>query len=174
MSLENINTPTYNMTNNKPYCYIFDLDNTLVDMNGRSPYDNNLSGDTPILSVLQIINMIDIWCDDSWPFDIHSSQRSIEIILLSWRKKLDFEKATRNWLDFNWFKRESGSNYIAYDRLILNDTDPCVSWPVFKAGKLIQLKEEYNILWVFDDDEKVMDICKLLWIPSFQFSLNTK
>lgn len=27
-------------------CYIFDLDNTLVNMNGRSPYDNDLSGDT--------------------------------------------------------------------------------------------------------------------------------
>lgn len=138
------------MSFTKQPCYIFDLDNTLVNMNGRSPYDNDLSGDTENIPAT---------------FLFRNLNSDLDLIILSWRKESSFLVPTKEWL---------ADHDLHYDLIELNDTNPCLPGPLFKYQKLKELMIQYDILWVFDDDQNVIDICKQLWIPSFHFSINTK
>ena len=141
----------------KPKAYIFDLDNTLSHPVNRWPYAS-CQEDEIIPWTMKVLQSILFW------EIMEASDDLIQVIILTGRKKSEYEQDTKDWLDKQnlWF----------YVTLIMNDTSPCVSWDVFKKAKLQELIEKYNILWVFDDDPLVADACKELWIPSFLFSHN--
>lgn len=143
----------------KQSCYIFDLDHTLCHPVNRWPY-SSCAEDEAIPSVKLIAEFIAYRNSDKYR---QYMKTRVHIIILSWRKEWDHKFETIKWLD---------ENKIIYEEIHLNNSNPCTKAEVFKREKLIELQEKYNILWVFDDDPLVAEICKELKIPNFLFSYN--
>lgn len=143
----------------KPSCFVFDIDHTISEPINRWPY-GSCTEDAIIPTMKVILDMIAYRnCDKYRQY----MKTRIHIIILSGRKEKDHKHETIRWLD---------DNKIIYEEIYLNPTDPCTTSYKFKSDKLKEIKERYNILWVFDDDSDVAIACKDLGIPSFLFSCN--
>ena len=77
------------------------------------------------------------------------------IIILTWRKSKEYRRDTLDWLN---------SNYILYDRLYMQEWSIASPGHIFKKEILQQLKKEYYIVNVYDDDLQVGNICEELGI----------
>jgi len=83
------------------------------------------------------------------------------VIVLTWRKRRDHEKSTKDWLNMN----------LLYDKLIMQEGWVAEKNHVYKEKELIKLQEEYEIVAMFDDNENLIPVCKRLWIPLFHVNL---
>ena len=50
----------------------------------------------------------------------------------------------------------------------LSDVRIIVAWHIFKQEVLNKLKDEFDIVWVYDDDLEVWRVCEDLWIKFFK------
>ena len=79
----------------------------------------------------------------------------VRIIILTWRKSDHNRITTQLWLNHN---------HIMYDRLYMQEGSTAVAGHLFKKEVLNKLKDEFDIVWVYDDDIEVWRVCKELWI----------
>ncbi len=128
----------------KPSCYIFDIDGTLAKLNGRSPYDySKVIEDLPREKV---INMVDIL---QWEYDI---------IICSWRPD-SCKEDTELWLR---------TNKIKYHWLYLRKTWDKRSDVIVKTEMLQDIIKIYNIEWIFEDRDRVVEMWRSHWYQCYQ------
>ncbi len=140
--------PTYiPYDENLPDCIILDIDGTLAHMNGkRTPYDySKVYMDDANEHLIEIIDRIKYaWCGWHWcEYDkVHS-------IIVSWRKD-ECEQETTEWLFWH---------NINHDELYMRKTwdnreDSIVKQEIYDE----HIKGKYNVLAVFDDRNRVVDM----------------
>ncbi len=125
--------------------YIFDIDWTLAKMNWRSPYDySKVIEDRKNKPVIQMLSII---------------SEKYKIILCSWRPD-SCKKETEDWLKINW---------IEYNELHMRKTwdirnDSVIKQEIYNN----EIFPIYEILWVFDDRDRVVKMWRDLWLCCFQ------
>lgn len=130
----------------KQNCYVFDVDGTLAKMNGRSPYDYSLvHTDTVNHNVAMIARLL--------------AQSGLPIIILSGRTD-DCKFETLKWLY---------ENNIPHDAIYMRKTgdnrnDAIVKKELYEDN----LKEKYNVLAIFDDRNRVVDMWRALGLTCLQ------
>lgn len=129
-----------------PEAVIVDIDWTLAFMDWkRSPYDyEKVGGDRFNVYLDRLLDPL---------------RESHKIIIVSWRKDDCFEETVK-WLEDNRFD---------YDEIYMRKTgddrnDAIVKEEIFDKN----IKDEYNILAVFDDRNRVVDKWRELWLPTYQ------
>lgn len=128
-----------------PATYIFDIDGTLSHGDHRGPYDLHLvQGDTVDASVAHILEAL------QWDHDI---------IIVSGREATCREQ-TINWLD---------DNNIAYDALFMRQLgdsrpDTVVKLEIFDK----HIRDNYNVIGVFDDRNSVVNMWRSIGLKCFQ------
>lgn len=128
-----------------PTCYLVDIDGTVALMDGRSPYDMSaVSTDRPNRAVIDVIR--------------HLSQHH-EVVFLSGRTS-DAREATEEWLAEHvppyagLYMRASGDNRKDF---------------IVKAELFDQhVRDQWNVLAVFDDRKQVVDMWRSIGLPVFQ------
>lgn len=133
----------------KKDCYIFDIDGTLAKMDGRSPYDySKVHTDKQNESIVRIFQSLrNNNCD------------SCDYIIVSGRTD-DCKDVTIKWLT---------DNKIYFDDILMRkagDTrnDSIVKKEIFDNN----LKDKYNVLAVFDDRNRVVDMWRSLGLTCLQ------
>lgn len=134
----------YNKT--LPDAYIFDIDGTLAIMNGRSPYDyTRVSEDLLNEHVAIILDTL--------------KKAGNQIIICSGRN-IDCIDETMNWL--NEFD-------IPYDALLMRKSDDRRKDSIVKREiYMSNIKDNYNVLGVFDDRNQVVELWRDLGLTCFQ------
>jgi len=133
-------------SDNKQNCYVFDVDGTLAKMNGRSPYDYSLvHTDTVNHNVAMIARLL--------------AQSGLPIIIVSGRTD-DCKFETAKWLY---------DNSIPHDKIFMRKTgdnrnDAIVKREIYEK----ELKDKYNILAIFDDRNRVVDMWRSLGLTCLQ------
>jgi predicted kinase len=133
-------------SNDKQNCYIFDIDGTLALMNGRSPYDySKVLTDLPNHNITSIARLL--------------AQSGLPIILVSGREDscaLDTMK---------WLEKFS----IPYDYLYMRRTgDSRNDTEIKKEIYELNIKDNFNVLAVFDDRNRVVDMWRSLGLTTLQ------
>ncbi|HNG96928.1 MAG TPA: NIF family HAD-type phosphatase [Candidatus Absconditabacterales bacterium] len=126
-------------------CVIFDLDGTLCEL-GDSPNPYNHEGTETI--------RVDIYKELMKVVDKHY----IDIIILTGRKRNEYGEITERWLS---------ENDIPYNLLIMQEGNTAEKNEIYKEKELIKLKENYNIIMMYDDNPKVGEVCEKLGIPFY-------
>lgn len=130
----------------KQNCYVFDIDGTLAKMNGRSPYDyTKVNTDVPNHNITMIARIL--------------TNIGIQLILVSGRED-SCRIQTEIWL---------ANNNIQYSKLFMRKTgddrnDAIIKREIYEN----ELKNNYNILAVFDDRNRVVDMWRSLGITCLQ------
>lgn len=133
-------------SDNKQNCYIFDIDGTLAIMNGRSTYDySKVHTDLPNHNIIMIARLL--------------SQSLLPIIIVSGRTD-DCKFETAKWLY---------DNAIPHDKIFMrkagdNRNDAIVKREIYEN----EIKEKYNVLAVFDDRNRVVDMWRSLGLTCLQ------
>lgn len=133
-------------SNDKQNAYIFDIDGTLALMNGRSPYDyTKVHTDIPNHNITMIARTL--------------AASGLPIIIVSGRK--DMCKAeTEEWLK---------ANHIPYNFLFMrqaedNRNDAIIKREIYEEF----IKDDFNVLAVFDDRNRVVDMWRSLGLTVCQ------
>lgn len=138
----------------KPKAIIFDLDGTLCKLSDSSnPYNHD--GEEVIVPEMRFI--LNSMTEGDYAVD------APEIIILTWRKRKDYQKVTIKWLE---------DNDIYHTKLIMQEKSQADKNHIYKREKLIELKEKYDIIALFDDNEDLIPVCKELWILMLHVHLN--
>jgi predicted kinase len=133
-------------SDDKQNCYIFDIDGTLAKMNGRSPYDySKVETDIPNHNITMIARTL--------------KASGLPIVIVSGRTD-DCKEETMQWLS---------AHSIPFDDIYMRETgdirnDAIVKKEIFDK----YLKDRYNILAVFDDRNRVVDMWRSLGITCLQ------
>ena len=131
---------------------IFDIDGTLAQMNGRSPYDYT-KVDTDILD--ESVKMM---------FDFFH-KKGIPIIFCSGRKASCYIE-TKVWLEKNLnIKIEQGTPYALFMRM---EDDNRADYIVKREIFMEKIDQLYNIIAVFDDRNQVVNMWRDLGLKVFQ------
>lgn len=139
------------MDSSLPKAIIVDIDWTIAKMEGRSPYDySRVMEDSVHEDVVSIINSFILWRA--------VLKEKIHYIIVSWRKdecKLDTIK---------WLKDKN----LGYDELHMRKADDNRKDSQVKYEILLDLKDRFNILAVFDDRDQVVKMWRQAWLRCFQ------
>lgn len=133
-------------SDNKQNCYIFDVDGTLALMNGRSAYDySKVHTDIPNYNITMIARLL--------------AQSGLPIIIVSSRTD-DCKFETAKWLY---------DNSIPHDKIFMrkigdNRNDAIVKREIYEN----EIKDKYNVLAVFDDRNRVVDMWRSLGLTCLQ------
>ena len=123
---------------------IFDIDNTILYHTNRNPFDwSDLSGDTLIQGMDHLIDMFNF-------YDYY-------VIIITGRPEL-VRPQTKEWLS---------RNGIVYDELIMKPEQYEKGF-IFKQRELVQLLENYDVKFAFDDDQKCANMYKENGVIIFQ------
>lgn len=132
----------------KPACIICDLDGTLSLMNGRNAFDQDVSKDLPNKSVIDLVLM--------------QAHMGVKIIFLSGRAGTEVCKNTTE----EWLKTHC--NVIDYTLKFRAPGD-------YRKDNIIKeelyerhVKGKYNVKFVLDDRDQVVDLWRSLGLPCFQ------
>lgn len=133
-------------SDDKQNCYIFDIDGTLAKMNGRSPYDySKVHTDIPNHNITMINRLL--------------AQSGLPIIIVSGRTD-DCLVETIQWLD---------ANAIKYNKVFMRASGDLRNDAVVKKEIYDnKIKDKYNVLAVFDDRNRVVDMWRSLGITCLQ------
>ena len=133
-------------SNDKQNAYIFDIDGTLAKMNGRSPYDyTKVSTDVPNHNITMIARTL--------------AASGLPIIVVSGREASCREE-TEKWLK---------ENSIPYSALFMREAEDKRNDAIVKREIYDNhLKDTYNILAVFDDRNRVVDMWRSLGLTTLQ------
>lgn len=143
----------YQWSESKPTCIIVDIDGTLAHMSGRSPYDyTKVSTDTVDETVREIV----------WRYakrDIQEETPDTYIIVMSGREDACKED-TIKWLE---------DNQIPYDELHMRATgdsrdDRIVKKELYETW----VKNRYNVRFVLDDRDRVVEMWRSLGLKVLQ------
>lgn len=136
----------------KPNTYIFDIDHTIAEHIGRSPYDYDSSiNDQPIYLSCDILNMI-----------INNPDNIV--ILLTGRP----ERARQ--VTIKWLEEQN----IFYHYLIMKQGNEYQKSAETKLNSIKELQKNFNIKAIFEDSQRCIDAYKELGITIFQVHLNGK
>lgn len=140
-------TPEFDVT--LPCTYIFDIDGTLAKMDGRSPYDyTKVSTDVENVNVAQLFRLI-----------ADNKVGGNKVIILSGRDS-SCRKDTEEWLERYDLK---------YDFLYMRKSGDNRNDAVVKKEFYDEyIKGKYNVLGVFDDRNRVVDLWRSLGLTCFQ------
>ncbi len=142
---------------NKPKCIVMDLDGTLYNSQERvkkhTKPDGSLDFDNLHKEILELDKL------NKWVYDIHNGtinwcnhDEDISTIVLTGRNERA-RKDTETILKKDLFD---------YSKLIMREIDDYRSAYEFKKEYLMKIKEEYDIITVFDDDLSVILMCREL------------
>ena len=125
---------------------ICDIDGTIAQMVGRSPYEEDRVGeDNPKKEVISILEQY--------------KNTPNAIILVSGRHE-DCRVATENWCR---------SHNVPYDLLLMRPTGDNRSDAIIKREIYdIYIKDKYNVLFVLDDRDRVVDVWRSLGLTCLQ------
>ena len=143
----------------KPYIFLFDVDGTLCSLYDVRPKAYT-SDEEPIMANVLLLKSLynTIWDEN----DLH-------IWILTARKKSFHYESTLNFLK----KHISPLIHLSSSFHIFMEEDSLARTNhVFKKDKLKTLQESYTILWLIDDNENLVDVCKELNIPFYLFNEN--
>lgn len=127
-------------------CYIFDIDGTLAKMDGRSPYDyTKVDTDIPNRDVVGLYKFL--------------SHGNVELVIVSGRESSCFFE-TSNWL------RKNGISYTALHMRSSGDhrDDRIIKKEIYEK----HIQGKYNVLGVFDDRDRVVEMWRSLGLTCFQ------
>jgi len=148
MTLEPVTYPEpYSGTPGKPKAFMFDLDGTTYHMNNkRGPYDHNVDVDDPDEVIIELINAI-------------TTVTGWHPIAMSGRKEATREK-TEACLE---------RDYVMYDALFMradddNRADNLVKGDLFDEN----VRENYDVQFVFDDRDQVVETWRRIGIKCLQ------
>lgn len=129
----------------KQNAYIFDIDGTLAKMNGRSPYDySKVMTDVPNHSITMISRIL---------------STTLPIIIVSGRTD-DCREDTERWLQ---------ENGVQYDFLYMRKAGDSRNDAIVKREIYDEyIKDKYNVLAVFDDRNRVVDMWRSLGLTCCQ------
>lgn len=133
-------------SDDKQNCYIFDIDGTLAKMVDRNPYDyTKVHSDIPNHNIAMLARIL--------------SQSGLPIIVISGRTD-DCIHETEEWLH---------NNFIPYQDILMRKTgdmrsDAIVKREIYER----ELKDKYNILAVFDDRDRVVQMWRSLGLTCCQ------
>lgn len=131
---------------NLPNCVIFDIDGTLAHKGNRNPYDwSKVGEDTVDKAVSNLYNLI--------------SNVQKNTIICTGRDGI-CEKETKKWINLNllWHPQEFH---------IRNQGDQRPDW-VVKREMWEDISTRYNILYMVDDRNQVVDYARSLGLKVFQ------
>lgn len=129
----------------KSKAIIFDLDGTLCELwDSANPYNHD--GEEYLIPNMRYI------------LESFSSYKDT-IIILTWRKRKEYERVTVEWLM---------DNDVTYDYLIMQEWSTAEKNHIYKEKELVKLQERYNIVAIFDDNPDLIPVCKRLWILLLQ------
>lgn len=130
----------------KPKAVIFDLDGTLCTLSDSSnPYNHDWE-EVIIPEMLKIVEAMDY---------LGVYTQNTYTIILTGRKRKEYWEITEKWLQ---------DNIVPYSELIMQEWNTARQNHTFKRDELIKLKERYDIIAVFDDNEAMKEVCKELGI----------
>ncbi len=138
--------------NDKPDAIIVDMDATLAKMNGRSPFDyTQVSYDLPNQPVIDAVNSYVFW-------------NQVELIIVSGRED-SCEEATLNWL---W---DNVDSFGAVTPIYMRKSgdyrkDYTVKMEIFDN----YIRDNYNVVAVFDDRKQVLDVWEEIGLFTFNVS----
>ena len=128
-------------------CYVFDIDGTVALMDGRSPYDwHRVGEDKPNGRVVEIARQLN---------------RNHYIIFLSGRDGI-CKPETKKWFEDNLFDIEYEGLYMRPEGD--NRPDTVVKEELYRE----YIQGKYNVLAVFDDRKKVVDMWRSLGLTCLQ------
>ena len=126
-------------------CVIFDLDWTLCELwDSPNPYNHEWTETIRVDIYKELMKIVD--------------KHYIDIIILTGRKRNEYWEITERWLS---------ENDIPYNLLIMQEWNTAEKNEIYKEKELIKLKENYNIIMMYDDNPKVWEVCEKLWIPFY-------
>lgn len=136
-----------------PYCFIFDIDGTLVHRTGRSPYDEDrVLEDLPNESITTLYSLLRSHEDVF-------GQRGYEMFIFSGRSE-DCRKDTLSWLE---------ENEIYHDGLFMRPSGDKRKDSIVKRELFDQhIKDKFNVLLIIDDRKQVVDAWRSLGITVLQ------
>lgn len=127
---------------------ICDIDGTIAQMDGRSPYDEaKVKTDIPVRPIIEILNTF------------KKQKVSFEVILLSGRHD-SCRADTEAWLQ---------ENRVNYDHLFMRKSDD--NRPDYIVKKELfqeNIENKYNVLFVLDDRNQVVDLWRSLGLRCLQ------
>lgn len=133
------------MDKSKPSCYIFDIDGTLAQMNGRSPYDySRVLEDSPRKEVVKILDILKS-CGNN-------------IVICSWRPDSCL------WDTVKWLYK----NHINYNWIRMRKTWDKREDSIVKKEMLDDIVKEYYVEGVFDDRLRVCRMWYNNWLEVFR------
>lgn len=127
----------------KSKCVVFDLDWTLCELwSSANPYNH----DWEEIAIPEMEFMFQAL----WYFD-----EEVEMFVLTGRKYKEYWKTTQLWLD---------KNHMFPKCIFMQNWNTWEKNHIFKKKKLEEIQEEYNILFMVDDNPDMIQVCKELWI----------
>lgn len=121
-----------------------DLDGTLALFGNANPYDRDFLKDKPNQTVISIINGL---------------ETHIQLIIISGRNG-KYKKDTEKWL---------AENKISYDKLIMRSEDDVRKDSIVKQEIYeTEIKGKYNVLFVLDDRNQVVELWRSLGLVCLQ------
>lgn len=138
-------TDQYEPDLHKPTAYIFDVDGTLAQMDGRSPYEWEKVGE-------------DHTREDVCVMATMLKEAGHKIIIFTGRDGA-CEEETKHWL---W------KNAIHWDHFDIRPEGNTEKDAVIKRRMFDAIKDDYNILGVFDDRNQVVEMWRSMGLTCFQ------
>ena len=131
-----------------PDAVIFDMDNSLANNNGRSPYDLSKCEEDPV--VWPIMNLLE-------KFD----EMGYSILIVSGRDEGLAREKTESWLEKNTMVKPAGVFMRAE-----GDTrrDDIIKEELYET----YIKNKYNVAWVVDDRNRVVDMWRSIGLTCLQ------
>ena len=143
-----VNRNYYDFNSELSYCIICDIDGTVANMDGRSPYDYSaVTSDTPDFDIIDIVTSLVSNFDDC------------QLIFVSGRPD-SCREATINWLetfipvDFKLYMRKDGDWR----------KDATIKEEIYRE----YIKDRYNVWCVFDDRDQTVAKWRELGLLTFQ------
>lgn len=126
---------------------ICDIDGTIAKMNGRSPYDESkVRSDLPVEEVIRVLDMF-------------KKGMMVEIVLLSGRHET-CKDDTKAWL---------AAHNVSYDHLFMRkEDDDRADYIIKKELYDEHVNGKFNVLFVMDDRNQVVDLWRSLGLKCFQ------
>lgn len=142
--------PDWSKNEMLPKAIIVDIDGTIADNTKRNPHDlDSLHKDQPRQNVINHVNMM--------------YQAGITVLITSGREKGDDDKheiATRKWLD---------KHNVEYDKLFMRENKDSRKDNVVKKELFYKhIADRYNVLYVLDDRQQVVDMWRTLGLECWQ------
>ena len=135
----------YQPNSEKPPAYIFDIDGTLAKMEDRSPYDwHKVKTDRQNIPVVKVLKAI--------------QYMGYKIIIFTGRDGV-CEKDTKDWLAL------SG---IEYDQFDIRSEGNRENDAIIKKAMFDKIKDKYQVLGVFDDRNRVVEMWRDIGLTCFQ------